>query len=309
MRPKTMHKTVISTIDVARLFNVTETTVKRWADEGMLRCQKTPGGHRKFQIKNVIEFAEKNNFEPTGVLTLPGHEGQDEHVQVAILKRDYATLVRTFVEKALSPDRSDLYIFFSYLYEHRIALWEIYDLILRPGMIEIGERWMRGEIGVSQEHRASYETLDALAKLQNEILVKPPTGESVVFACLGDELHEIGLRCAANVFESEGWQTHYLGARTPPDAVIVAAKELRPTVVALSITHGHAQEQLLDDLRRIGDALALSGISLILGGSGVPAALYPESWHHGVLSSSRELVAFIETCAADRRTRRAQQVG
>ena len=309
MRPKTMHKTVISTIDVARLFNVTETTVKRWADDGMLRCQKTPGGHRKFQIKNVIEFAEKNNFEPTGVLTLPGHEGQDEHVQVAILKRDYATLVKTFVEKALSPDRSDLYVFFSYLYEHRIALWEIYDLILRPGMIEIGERWMRGEIGVSQEHRASYETLDALAKLQNEILVKPPTGESVVFACLGDELHEIGLRCAANVFESEGWQTHYLGARTPPDAVIVAAQELRPTVVALSVTHGHVHEQLMHDLRRIADALSRIEIRMIVGGSGVPGALHPEPWHHGVLQSARELVTFIESCTADRRARRAQQVG
>lgn len=309
MRPKTMHKTVISTIDVARLFNVTETTVKRWADDGMLRCQKTPGGHRKFQIRNVIEFAEKNNFEPTGVLTLPGHEGQDEHVQMAILKRDFATLVQTFVEKALSPDRSDLYIFFSYLYEHRIALWEIYDLVLRPGMCEIGERWTRGEIGVSQEHRASYETLDALAKLQNEILVKPATGDVVIFACLGDELHEIGLRCAANLFESEGWQTHYLGARTPADAVILAAQELRPTVVALSVTHDHVHDQLMHDLRAIADAVAKMGIRLIIGGSGVPVALHPEEWHDGVLNSSRELVAFIETCAADRRTRRSQQAG
>ncbi len=307
MRPKTMHKTVISTIDVARLFNVTETTVKRWADEGMLRCQKTPGGHRKYQIRNVIEFAEKNNFEPIGVLSLPGQEGQDAQVQMAILKRDFDVLVRTFVEKALSPDRTDLYVFFSYLYEHRIALWEIYDLILRPGMIEIGDRWSRGEIGVSQEHRASYETLDALAKLQNEILVKPSTGDAVVFACLGEELHEIGLRCVANVFEAEGWLTHYLGARTPPDAVIVAAQELRPTVVALSVTHGQDPEVLVGDLRRIADVVGPIGVRLIIGGAGVPASLRPESWHHGVLNSARELTTFIETCAADRRARRQLQ--
>jgi MerR family transcriptional regulator, light-induced transcriptional regulator len=306
MRPKTMHKTVISTVDVARLFNVTETTVKRWADEGNLRCQKTPGGHRKFQIRNVIEFAERNNFEPIGVLTLPGNEGHDAPVRVAILNRDFPSLVGIFVEKALTPDRSDLYIFFSYLYEHRIALWEIYDLILRPGMSEIGDRWTRGEIGVSQEHRASYETLDALAKLQNEILIKPPSGESVVFACLGEELHEIGLRCAANIFESEGWQTHYLGARTPSDAVIVAASELRPTVVALSVTHGHDADTLLQDLRRIADALAPAGMRLIVGGSGVPVALYPETWHSGVLNSARELVTFVDECAAERRNRRSQ---
>lgn len=307
MRPKTMHKTVISTVDVARLFNVTETTVKRWADEGNLRCQKTPGGHRKFQIRNVIEFAERNNFEPIGVLTLPGNEGQDAPMQVAILKRDFNSLVDTFVEKALSPDRSDLYIYFAYLYEHRIALWEIYDLILRPGMREIGDRWTRGEIGVSQEHRASYETLDALAKLQNEILIKSPTGESVVFACLGEELHEIGLRCAANIFEAEGWQTHYLGARTPADAVIAAGTELKPTVVALSVTQGYDANELLQDLRRIADVLTPGGMRLIVGGSGVPAELYPEAWHSGVLNSARELVSFIDECATERRARRMQQ--
>jgi hypothetical protein len=37
--------------------------------------------------------------------------------------------------------------------------------------------------------------------------------------------------------------------------------------------------------------------------------LHPQVWHSGVLNSSRELVAFIEACAADRRTRRSQQVG
>jgi excisionase family DNA binding protein len=52
-----MQRTILSTADVARLFNVTETTVKRWADEGVLRCQKTPGGHRRFVIKYVVEFA------------------------------------------------------------------------------------------------------------------------------------------------------------------------------------------------------------------------------------------------------------
>lgn len=309
MPPKTLHKTVLSTVDVARLFNVTETTVKRWADEGTLRCQKTPGGHRKFQIRNVVEFAERNNFDPIGVLVMPGHEGHDAPVQVAVLKRDFPALVRMFVDKALSPDRSDLYIFFSFLYEHRFALWEIYDLILQPGMAEIGERWIRGEIGVSQEHRASYETLDALSKLQGEILIKPPTGASVVFACPGEELHEIGLRCAANIFESEGWQTHYLGARTPAQAILAAVRDLRPTAVALSVTNPQDGEALLAAMREIGEVVAPQGVRLILGGSGVPRHVAAEPWHTGVMNSSRDLLTFIEECADARRAGVAGQGG
>jgi len=296
-----MHKTVLSTVDVARLFNVTETTVKRWADEGMLKCQKTPGGHRKFPVRNVIDFAEKNNFEPTGALTMPDHDGLGSTIQVAILRRDFPSLVRAFVEKALSPDRSDLHTFFSFLYEHRIQLWEIYDLVLRPGMVEIGERWVRGEIGIGQEHRASYETLDALARLQSEILIKPQTQESVLFACLGDELHEIGLRCASYLFEAEGWTTHYLGARTPSPDVIAALAELKPSVVALSITQAADLKQLRQDVSEITDAVRSRSMQLILGGAGVPAEVIDSIQYDGLLQSTRAIHSYVDRFMQERR--------
>ncbi len=296
-----MHKTVLSTVDVARLFNVTETTVKRWADEGTLKCQKTPGGHRKFPVRNVIDFAEKNNFEPTGILTMPDYDGLGSAIQVAILRRDFPSLVRAFIEKALSPDRSDLHTFFSFLYEHRIQLWEIYDLVLRPGMAEIGERWVRGEIGVSQEHRASYETLDALARLQAEILIKPQTQESVLFACLGDELHEIGLRCASYLFEAEGWTTHYIGARTPSPAIVTALGELKPSVVALSITNASDPGQLRQDITGIAHAARSRNIRLILGGTGIPAEVLDTKLYDGLLRSSRAIHTYIDQYMQDRR--------
>lgn len=301
MPPKAVHKAVLSTADVARLFNVTETTVKRWADEGTLKCQKTPGGHRKFQIRNVVEFAEENHFEPTGALALPGEDRTNGALQVAILERDFDALARTFVEKALTPDRSDLRLLFSYLYEHRIALWEIYDLVLKPGMAEIGERWMRGDISIAQEHRASYETLDALAKLQGEILMKMPTGDAILFACLGEEVHEIGLRCAANLFEAEGWLTHYLGARTPVDSICEAVHDLHPAVVAISVTIPLAPEELLRELSRIGDVAHDAGARLLIGGSGVPAAMRQAAWHDGVMDSGRTVLTFIEQLVAEHR--------
>jgi excisionase family DNA binding protein len=295
-----MHKTILSTVDVARLFNVTETTVKRWADEGTLKCQKTPGGHRKFPVRNVIDFAEKNNFEPTGALTMPDHDGLGSAIQVAILRRDFPALVRAFIEKALSPDRSDLHTFFSFLYEHRIQLWEIYDLVLRPGMAEIGERWMKGEIGISQEHRASYETLDALARLQAGILIKPQTEESVLFACLGDELHEIGLRCASYLFEAEGWTTHYVGARTPPPDIVTALGELKPSVVALSITNASDPAQLRQDITGVALAARSRNIRLILGGTGIPAELLDTNLYDGLLRSSRAIHSYIDQYMQDR---------
>lgn len=288
-----MRKTILSTVDVARLFNVTETTVKRWADDGTLHCHKTPGGHRKFPMRNVVEFAERNKFEPAGVLALPAQDDPGASIQRAILDRDFPVLVNAFVEKGLSPDRTDLYLFFSFLYEHRIALWEICDKVLCPGMREIGERWQHGEIGINQEHRASYETLDALARLQSEIYMKPDNGKSVVCACPGEELHEIGLRSAAYIFESEGWTTHYLGARTPTSAVVRAIQELRPSVLALSLTYPGDPQRSLEDLRHVSAKVRAMGVSIVVGGTGIPPGTHEVSSVDAVLGSARDVLDYL----------------
>jgi len=244
-------------------------------------------------MRNIVEFAELNKFDPVGVLALPTQDDLGASIQMAILNRNFPALGNAFVEKALSPDRTDLYLFFSYLYEHRIALWEIYDNVLCPGMREIGERWHRGEIGVNQEHRASYETLDALARLQSEIYIKPDNGKSVVFACPGEELHEIGLRSAAYVFEAEGWTTHYIGARTPTDAVVSAIQDLRPSLLALSVTYPSDPQRSLDDLRHLSAEVHAMGVSVVVGGTGMPPGVHDIASVDAVLGSARDILDYL----------------
>ena len=289
-----IQRTVLSTADVARLFNVTETTVKRWADEGTLTCQKTPGGHRKFAMRCVVEFAEKNNFEPVGALTIPAGDRLGQRIQVAVLARDFSELVSAFVDKALSPSPTDLFIYLSYLYQHRVQLWEIHDAVVRPGMAEIGERWARGEIGVNHEHRASYETIEALVKLQCQIRLKPRSGRTALCSCFGDEQHELGLRCVAHLVESEGWDATCLGARTPAGAVNDAIREIRPTVVALSLTYVPPEGLRPGEFKGIVDAARDVGAQVLVGGRGAHALPGDPQGAVGVQTSSRELLQFIE---------------
>ena len=288
-----MQKTVLSTADVARLFNVTETTVKRWADEGALKCQKTPGGHRKFVIKYVIEFAEKNNIEPLGALEMPMDEERSSRLQLAVLERDVHKLSSEFTDRLLSSDNEDLLHYLSYLYEHKIPLWQIYDDIVRLGLREIGSRWEEGTIGVEQEHRATYKTLDALARLQSQILVKDLNGRSALLACPGDELHELGLRCIGYLFEAEGWRVHYLGAQTPLSAVIRAVHELHPSAVCVSLTRTQQTGTQMESLKEVAGAAHDANAVAILGGRG---ALENADFHHWfdiVAATARELDHFL----------------
>jgi methanogenic corrinoid protein MtbC1 len=294
-----VNKTILSTADVARSFSVTETTVKRWANDGTLKCMKTPGGHRKFEMKSVVDFSQSLGFEPSGTLTLTKEDALAQKIQVAILSRDFRALKEAFLSKALSPDMQDLFIFFSYLYQHRIQLWELYDMIIAPAMQEMGERWQQGELTISQEHRASYETLEALAKLQTQIHLKPNNGYSVLLACPGEEQHEIGLRCASYLFESEGWNTHYLGCRVPNESLVGAARELRPTSVCISLTNLSSRKVELEELRELLSTLKKLKTNIVVGGRAVCGLKPFLSAHASTFCSVRELVAFIAQCEED----------
>lgn len=292
-----MQKTILSTTGVARLFNVTETTVKRWADEGTLKCQKTPGGHRKFDVKHVVEFATANGMEPVGTLALED-DTFSSAIQVAVLARDFSALSNIFVEKAMSVDRHDLYEFLSYLYQHRFGLWEMYDLVVRPGLYEIGDRWKSKEIDIYREHRASHETLDAMAKLQAEIFRSPAVGKQAVCACLDDEQHDIGLRCAANILEAKGWSVHYLGGLTPYRSIVESVKEVRPEIVCLSVTYAEftsGDVGRLKDLRRL---IHRAGGNLILGGQKIPAKCIDSGCCDAVFHSMKELAEFVHDLLA-----------
>jgi excisionase family DNA binding protein len=288
-----LQRTILSTADVARLFNVTETTVKRWADEGELKCQKTPGGHRKFEVRQVIEFAEENHFEPVATLELPDSDALAGSIRIAILTRDYPKLVEAFVHKALSPDTKDLFQFLVYLYEHKIALWEIYDLILRPGMQQIGAKWERGEIEISREHHASAETIEAITKLQTQIYTKPSTGRSALFACLDSEMHEIGLRTAANLFEAEGWHTYNLGARTPFPSLLATIREVKPHVVCLSLTQQENVPDLPAKIHALSTLVRSLDARLAIGGACIDTVRFDKSLVDGFLHSAKDLLDFI----------------
>ena len=50
-------KRYLTSVEIAKLMLVTTATVRQWAQKGKLPAQVTPGGHRRFHIKDVEAFA------------------------------------------------------------------------------------------------------------------------------------------------------------------------------------------------------------------------------------------------------------
>jgi excisionase family DNA binding protein len=63
---KTKHKTHLTPNEVAELLMVNPVTVRQWAARGLLRSLTTPGGHRRFLLSDVEEFARSRGATPVG---------------------------------------------------------------------------------------------------------------------------------------------------------------------------------------------------------------------------------------------------
>jgi excisionase family DNA binding protein len=55
---------LMTTGEVSRLFNVDSKTVSRWANAGLFTEYRTPGGHRRFDEKEVLAHLQPRRPEP-----------------------------------------------------------------------------------------------------------------------------------------------------------------------------------------------------------------------------------------------------
>jgi len=256
----------IPTKEVAALFSVTETTVKRWSDEGLIPCVKSPGGHRKFRLSDVVDFAEKQGYPVTGTLEPPLTKEQMERVQFAVHTQNYHRIAEVLFDEALKADPERVFQLLNYLSKHNIKLSTLADEVLRPPMVKIGELWKEGKLRIDQEHRTSHAMTEAIVRLVPRLHKKEGNGLTALCACLEGERHEIGLRSLAFALETEGFGVAFIGCDTPHDALIAAIKKNRPDLVCVSFTSSELNPGLVKEFAGIARAVKSVHGKFLAGG-------------------------------------------
>jgi methanogenic corrinoid protein MtbC1 len=110
----------------------------------------------------------------------------------------------------------------------------VYLEVIAPAMREVGRLWHANRITVSEEHYISSATQVIMSQFYPRVFGAECKGPVLVAACVEGELHEMGLRMVADLFQLAGWDTRFLGANTPPKAVAVTADEVGAAAVAIS---------------------------------------------------------------------------
>lgn len=148
----------------------------------------------------------------------------------------YIDIKRQYLAKLLQTDTRGAVKVIEDAVKSGIELEDIYIKILQEVMFEVGEMWHKNLISVDKEHYCTSTTQIALSQFYPVIFSKERKGYTFVACSVGSELHEMGIRMVSDLLEFNGWESIYLGAGVPINAVLSAIKENKPNLIGLSVT-------------------------------------------------------------------------
>lgn len=252
----------LTTREVARLCHVSDATVKRWEEAGLIKSERTSGGHRRFRAEEIARFQRRQ-----GIGLKQSHGG--ESVLTASARRRSNNKTHSscvFFQSLINgcEDAAADILINSYLNSEKLE--KIFNELFCPAMRHIGDLWFGGEISITQEHLASRTSLSALHKLRSVLPVSDITGEIAMCCALEGDLHEIPTYLAQLIFENEGFEVVNFGANTPLYSFTEEVGCYAPNVICISATIMTDIERLARDYKEFRERIAKLKIPIVLGG-------------------------------------------
>ena len=160
------------------------------------------------------------------------------------------------------------------------TLGHVYERILMPALAEVGRMWHLQEATIADEHYCTGATQMIMARLRAAVPTKRSRGMRVVATAVGGDLHEVGIRMVADLFDADGWDVEFLGANMPTADLVDAIDPDRgghaTDLVAASASTTLAVRAMADLVSAIRSHPATAHVPVMVGGT--PFRLVPDLW-------------------------------
>ena len=269
----------------AESVGLSESSIRRWVDSGIIRASKTAGGHRRISAAEALKLIRDRGLR----VVRPEFLALDAEGLAAANSPEVVTdrLYRLFSE----GQASQACALVTSLFVQGWSAAEICDGPLRESMRRIGEVGQDDGTDIFIEHRATEICVRALNHLSGHTDSRGDAPVALGGALAGDPF-QIPSLMAAFVLGAQGFQSINTGADTPLNALRAAVTRHQPELVWLSMSISSIPSTVASQVGAFASELERDGISLIVGGRGVTncRSSLPPSVHHA--STMRELAAF-----------------
>ena len=260
---------------VADRTGVTPEVLRAWERRyKVVSPTRSPGGQRLYSDADVSRLSLLVKSSQAGrsvgsLARLPTHELEllvtqdaDQGRVRPIPSGEHLALAMGAV-RDMAPDR-----LLSLLRRALLSLGTLVFLeeVLSPLLVEIGEEWHAGRLGIVHEHTASAAVQRLLGWLIGELDAGTAT-RCLVLATPAGQQHSLGAMIAGAVAAHDGWRVVWLGADLPAAQIAAGAHDHAPDLVGLSVVGTDGFDSLRAELLKLREGLD-ARIPLLVGGSG-----------------------------------------
>ena len=229
---------LLSVSAVARRLGVAPATLRTWARRyGIGPSEHEAGSHRKYCPSDLAKLTVMRRLISAGVSPADAaeqakaHEGEVVIAEFISLCRECDETIDAIFNAAESLDS----LFVETMLRNEIAengIISAWQEVFVPVLIQVGAAWEKSGKGVEVEHMLTEILTRVLRESVSENVV-PINSRPVLLASVGEELHSLALHALAAALAERGIETHFLGARTPVEAISLMVSRFAPPAVFL----------------------------------------------------------------------------
>lgn len=237
-QPQRAPEELLSVSAVARRIGVAPATLRTWARRyGIGPSSHEAGSHRKYCPADLAKLTVMRRLISAGVAPADAaeqakaHEGEVVIEEITTLCRECDETVDAILNAVNALDS----LFVETMLRNEIAengIISAWQEVFVPVLTRVGSAWEESGKGVEIEHMLTEILKRVLRESAAEIVV-PVNARPVLLASVGEELHSLALHALAAALAERGIETHFLGARTPVEALSTMVTRFAPPAIFL----------------------------------------------------------------------------
>jgi len=275
----------LSPKQAAQALGVSESSIKRWCDQGTVPVVKTAGGHRRIPSQSVDQIIARGgnlrgNLDPVAIVDAVagttftnaglGLDGVSVSSGAAIALDECR---REFLMALQQGHEGRCRQLITSLLRSGHSRSSAADLLISDSMYHFGHLWEQGDLAVYQERRACGICLGLLHELKQSS--PPPLGGPVAIGgTTTNDTYQLATQMVELSLIDIGWQATSLGCNLPIETFRSAVQEYRPRLLWFSLSVIASEEEFVRDFNELADAIGDS-TTIVVGGRAATDALRP----------------------------------
>jgi methanogenic corrinoid protein MtbC1 len=271
--------------DLALAVGASESSLKRWIDEGVISASRTAGGHRRILLAEAIRFIRESRSQ----VVRPELLGIDCR---AMDPRGEGRLTDDLVAAMRAGDGRSVGVLVVSAFLAGMSVAEVCDGPIRGSLTIIGELWRHGAEGIAIEHQAVEACSQALGAIRLTLPEPPAEAPVALGGAVAGDPYVLPTLIASIVLREVGYRSVNLGPDLPAEALLHGIARHRPALVWRSASIASDARELRREVEAIETTLRTRSAELVLGGRGLAVIGVPRTERCHAFPSMAGLAGF-----------------